>query len=331
MLEPVFHILTPEGWIFTVQAVLLAYVLDWIVGDPKWLYARISHPVVLIGGLISALEARLRDTHHNANRQILAGLVLVMIIIGICFALSATLVWLLAGKSLGWIIIGFVGFLFIAARDLQDHVTAVAKGLGQSLDDGRQAVSQIVGRDPAQLDEAGVARAALESLAENFSDGVVAPLFWFLLAGLPGLICYKAINTMDSMIGHRNERYLYFGRVAARLDDVVNWPASRITGLLICLAALFVKGASAFDAWRCIRRDAGKHTSPNAGWPEAALAGALGLALAGPRTYGSEVVAGAWMGDGRTDATANDILRGIAVYRAACLLIAVGLIAILLL
>jgi adenosylcobinamide-phosphate synthase len=330
MLEPVFHILALDGWIITVQAVLLAYVLDWIIGDPKWLYARISHPVVLIGGLISALEARLWHAQHSPDRQIIAGLVLVTITIGICFALSATLVWLLAGNSFGWIVIGFIGFLFIAARDLQDHVAAVAKGLGQSLAEGRHAVSQIVGRDPAQLDEASVSRAACESLAENFSDGVVAPLFWFLLAGLPGLVCYKAINTMDSMIGHRNDRYLYFGRVAARLDDVVNWPASRITGLLICLAALFVKGASAFDAWHSIRRDAGKHTSPNAGWPEAALAGALGLALAGPRTYGNEVVAGAWMGDGRTDATAHDISRGIGVYRAACLLIGLGLVAILL-
>jgi adenosylcobinamide-phosphate synthase len=329
MLEPVFHILMPDGRDFIVQAVLLAFVLDWIIGDPKWIYDRISHPVVWIGGLISVLEAGLRPTGHSPGRQIVMGTVLTLITAGLSVGLSLLIVGLAAKIDFGWAIAGVVGFIFLAARSLQGHVSAVRKGLVKSLAEGRLAVSMIVGRDPEQLDEAGVSRAALESLAENFSDGVVAPLFWFLLAGLPGLVGYKAINTLDSMIGHRNDKYLYFGRFAARLDDVVNWPASRITGGLICLAALVTTGVSAVNAWRAIRRDAGKHTSPNAGWPEAAFAGALGLALAGPRTYGAEIVDGAWMGDGRVEATADDIARGLRLYRITCLLIA-GLLVLML-
>jgi adenosylcobinamide-phosphate synthase len=170
-----------------------------------------------------------------------------------------------------------------------------------------------------------VSRAALESLAENFSDGVVAPLFWFLLGGLPGLLAYKAINTLDSMIGYRDAKFLYFGRVAARLDDVANWPAARIAGALLCIAALLTPGASAANAWRAMWRDAGKHGSPNAGWPEAAMAGALGLALAGPRDYGDTVIDGAWMGDGRSQADVGDITRGIVVFRWSCGVIALAL------
>jgi len=316
----------PDGWNIAVQTVLLAYAIDLIVGDPKGLYSRISHPVVWIGNLISGLEGILRNPDHSPARQIVQGFVLVLIVVTTSIFFSAAVVWLAGASGIGWVIVGIAGSVFLAARSLQDHVDAVGQGLASNLEEGRGAVSQIVGRDPAQLDEAGVSRAALESLAENFSDGVVAPLFWFLIAGLPGLVVYKAINTLDSMIGHRNESYLWFGRFAARLDDVVNWPASRLTGLLICLAALFAKGADAMNAWRTIRRDAGKHTSPNAGWPEAALAGALGLALAGPRQYGSEVVDGAWMGDGRAEANAGDIARGIVLYRTACMLIAALLV-----
>ena len=187
-----------------------------------------------------------------------------------------------------------------------------------------------MGRDPGQLDEAGVARAALESLAENFSDGVVSPLFWFLLAGLPGLLAYKAVNTLDSMIGHRNPRYLYFGRAAARLDDVVNWPGARITGLLLCLAALLSPGLDAGRAWCVMWRDNGKHASPNAGWPEAAMAGALGLALAGPRSYQGEVTDGPWLGDGGGQAGPGDIGRGCSLYRWTCGMIILIMLALLL-
>jgi adenosylcobinamide-phosphate synthase len=182
---------------------------------------------------------------------------------------------------------------------------------------GREAVSHIVGRDVAVLDVAGIARAAIESLAENFSDGVVAPVFWMLIAGLPGAAVYKAVNTADSMIGHRTPRYQAFGWAAARLDDLLNLPASRLSAFLIIAAASVTPRASASGAWRAVRRDAGRHRSPNAGYPEAAMAGALGLALAGPRSYGGVRVDDALMGDGRRAADAGDIRAALGLYRRA--------------
>ncbi len=326
MFELTFPILSIDGGRLGVQAALLALALDLLFGEPKWLYARVPHPIVWIGALISGLEARLRTRLHGPPGEIALGAVLVVITVMGCAIAGAFVSWLAVQSGYAWIVIGVTGSVFIAARSLHDHVAAVAQGLSQGLPEGRRAVGHIVGRDTAQLDEAGVARASLESLAENFSDGVVAPLFWFLLAGLPGLLAYKAINTLDSMIGHRNERYLYFGRAAARLDDVVNWPAARITGGLLCLAALLTPGMCGSEARRILWRDGGKHASPNAGWPEAAMAGALGVALAGPRVYGSETVAGAWIGDGNGQASAADILRGCKLYRWTCGLIVLALL-----
>ena len=326
MFEIVFPVLTVAGWGLGVQAAFLALALDLLFGEPKWLYVRIPHPIVWIGALISGLEARLYRPQHGAPGQIASGAVLVVITVALCAITGALVAWLAAFSGYGWIVTGVIGSVFIAARSLHDHVTAVAHGLSQGLAEGRGAVRHIVGRDPGQLDEAGVARAALESLAENFSDGVVAPLFWFLLAGLPGLLAYKAINTLDSMIGHRNARYLYFGRVAARLDDLVNWPAARITGALLCLSAVLTPGLSASRAWRIMRRDRGKHTSSNAGWPEAAMAGALGVALAGPRIYDGRPTHGAWIGDGDGQAGAGDIARGCRLYRWTCGLMVLALL-----
>jgi adenosylcobinamide-phosphate synthase len=179
----------------------------------------------------------------------------------------------------------------------------------------------IVGRNPNSLDEAGVSRAAIESLAENFSDGIVAPAFWLGLSGLPGAALYKAANTADSMIGHRTPRHEAFGWAAARFDDLVNLPASRLSALLIVGAAALTHGASPWGALRAVRSDASHHRSPNAGWPEAAMAGALGLRLAGPRVYGDVRVEDRWMGDGRAEATAQDIDRALALYRTACALL----------
>jgi len=276
--------------------------------------------------LISGLEARLYRPQHSAPGQLASGPVLLVITVALCAMAGAAVAWLGAFSGYGWIVSGLIGSVFIAARGLHDHVAAVAQALDQGLEQGRKAVGHIVGRDPGQLDDAGVSRAAIESLAENFSDGVVAPLFWFLLAGLPGLLAYKAINTLDSMIGHRNARYLYFGRAAARLDDLVNWPAARITGAFVCLGAVLTPGVSASRAWRIMWRDRGKHTSPNAGWPEAAMAGALGVALAGPRIYDGKPTHGAWIGDGDGQAGAGDIARGCSLYRRACGLIALALL-----
>jgi adenosylcobinamide-phosphate synthase len=218
----------------------------------------------------------------------------------------------------GFIAVAVLASTMLAQRSLHRYVANVASGLDKnSLDAGRQAVSHIVGRDAATLDRAGVARAAIESLAENFSDGIVAPVFWFLLAGLPGIALYKAINTADSMIGHRTLRHADFGWPAARLDDLVNLPASRLAALLLIAAAVLRKSASASAAWDTVRRDAARHRSPNAGYPEAAMAGALGLSLAGPRVYGGVHVEDAFMGDGRREADAKDIGRALALYRVA--------------
>ncbi|SFC63537.1 adenosylcobinamide-phosphate synthase [Bosea sp. CRIB-10] len=253
----------------------------------------------------------------------MAGVAALLILLGVTLAASLALVALcrLAGP-LALLPLALLASTLLAQRSLHEHVARVADGLERGgLVGGRKAVSMIVGRDPESLDEAGVARAAIESLAENFSDGIVAPAFWLGLGGLPGGALYKAINTADSMIGHKSPRYLAFGWGAARLDDLVNLPASRLTALLLIAAAGLDRQADAGAAWRAVRRDAGRHRSPNAGWPEAAMAGALGLRLAGPRVYGSVRIEDGWMGDGRAEATAADIRRALVLYRRACLLL----------
>ena len=232
------------------------------------------------------------------------------------------------------VFIAVVAAVFIAQKSLGDHVQAVARGLKRDgVEGGRLAVSMIVGRDPKTLDGPGVCRAAIESLSENFADGVVAPAFWYAIAGLPGLLAYKMLNTADSMIGHKNERYIDFGWASARLDDLANWPAARISALLIALAAWLRLG---WDAGRmslsAALRDHGLHRSPNSGWPEAAMAGALDLQLAGPRIYGGVPVSESMMhAAGRGDADHRDITRGVEVFYAACdLLLALVLFTVLL-
>ncbi len=327
ILDSLFPIPGGDGWKFGLLAVTLAYVLDLLFGDPKWLYGRLPHPIVWMGALINKLEGWLRNPRADPQQQTIRGVYLVAIVVGISVLAGNIIAWLANQTGYGWLILGVVGSVFFATRGLHDHVAAVTSGLERGLAPGREAVGHIVGRDPAELDEAGVARAALESLAENFSDGVVAPLFWFLLCGLPGLLAYKAINTMDSMIGHRSERYLYFGQFAARLDDVANWPGARLAGLLICLGALVSPDARAGRAWRVMGRDHGLHTSPNAGWPEGAMAGALDIALAGPRVYHGQTLDGAWIGDGgKRSASHLDIKRGCALYRGTCAIIAFALV-----
>jgi adenosylcobinamide-phosphate synthase len=226
------------------------------------------------------------------------------------------MIWL--GHWLGVVVLAVLGSSLPAQRSLHDHVAAVARGLETGgLVGGRAAVSHIVGRNPERLDEAGVVRAAIESLAENFSDGVVAPAFWGALLGLPGMAAYKTVNTADSMIGHRTPRHEAFGWASARFDDAVNLPASRLSALFILVAARLLRADWRAGA-RAVRRDAGHHRSPNAGWPEAAMAGALGLRLAGPRVYGETLVQDGWMGDGRPEATVADLWRALALFRLAC-------------
>lgn len=238
----------------------------------------------------------------------------------ILITLTGSLAWLVQRYLLmlpfGIAAVALLASTLLAQRSLYDHVARVAAALErEGLAAGRAAVADIVGRDTAALDEAGVVCAAIESLAENFSDGVVAPAFWMAVAGLPGAATYKAINTADSMIGHRTPRHKSFGWAAARLDDLVNLPASRLAALLIIAGAALDGRAAA--AWRAVARDAHRHRSPNAGFPEAAMAGALGLALAGPRVYGGVTVDDAFMGDGRRQASAADIRAALALYRRA--------------
>jgi adenosylcobinamide-phosphate synthase len=241
-----------------------------------------------------------------------------MMLLGVVGAAAFVVQSQLLRLPYGLVAIAVLASTMIAQRSLHRYVANVASALGKDgLEAARRAVSHIVGRDTAGLDRAGVARAAIESLAENFSDAVVAPVFWLAVAGLPGIALFKAINTADSMIGHRTPRHADFGWAAAKLDDLVNLPASRLTALLLIAASALSKDASAGHAWRAVRRDAAQHRSANAGYPEAAMAGALDLSLAGPRIYGGVRIEDAFMGDGRRDAGAKDIVRALALYRTA--------------
>ena len=307
-------------------SLLLAFAFDALVGDPGWLWRRVPHPVVAMGRAITRLEKRCLDgaapPADQARWGQIASLLVIVATTLVAFAVQA----LCQVAPLGWLLLAFAMSTLIAARGLHDHVAAVAAGLEQGLAEGRQAIAHIVGRDPASLDTHGVARAAIESSAENFADGVVAPLFWGALFGLPGIAAYKAINTLDSMIGHRSPRYVHFGRFGARLDDFANWLPARLSAFLILAASLFLPGTKPVEGWRALRRDARRHRSPNAGWPEAAMAGCLGLKLAGPRSYAGQLVDDAWMGEGRAGATPTDIRRALRVYVLACGALAVVLV-----
>ena len=299
-----------------------ALLIERFAGYPQPLFDRISHPVVWIGKLIDWLDKQLNVQGVSAQEGRLRGAVAVVILLAAAFIPTYYLSRILAHWPFGWLAEALLATTLIAQKSLKDHVVAVYDGLGRSLAEGRQKVSMIVGRDPAQLDEAGVSKAALESLAENASDGIVAPVLWYALLGLPGIAMYKAINTADSMIGHRNEKYQWFGWAAARLDDVVNLPASRLTGYLFAAAE-----PSRFkDIVKVMQRDAPKHQSPNAGWPEAAMAAALGLRFGGPRSYNGEMVDLPYMGDGRDSITRDDIQRGLRVLSRAMWLMFFGLL-----
>jgi adenosylcobinamide-phosphate synthase len=302
-----------------VLILLIASGLEALLAYPAPLFRAIGHPVSWIGAMISWLDTVLnRPTFSFSMRRaagVLAVLVLVAVSLGVGIALQT---FAHAIPQLGFVVTVLVVAMLLAGGNLDRHVREVAASLrADGLAGGRRSVAKIVGRDPETLDEAAVCRAAIESLSENASDGVTAPALWFLIGGLPGIITYKAINTADSMIGHMSDRYRAFGWAAARLDDLVNLPASRLTGLAFIAAAILVPGASAKSAWRAYWRDAAKHRSPNAGWPEAAMAGALGLRLGGPRIYGGSLVADSWMGNGRAEATPDDIERALTIYRVA--------------
>ena len=301
---------------------LLALGFDAWIGDPAWLWKRLPHPVVLFGALIDRAERWGNDPVLPANVKRRNGWIAITVLIAAAVGAGIVLVLSLRITGpIGLLLEAMIVGVFLAQRSLHEHVAAVAVAMRKSgLAGGRRAVAMIVGRDPERLGETGVCRAAIESLAENFADGIVAPAFWYAVAGLPGLLAYKMANTADSMIGHLTDRHRDFGRGAAKLDDLLNLFPARLTSVLLGIATL---GRTQTILART-RTDAPRHRSPNAGWPEAAMAYAIDIALGGPRSYGegmlSEPVLNA---SGRSTATAADIDRALAVYTRACMVLSV--------
>jgi len=315
-----FGLSNGDGGFDPLIFMVIALMIDAYVGDMSVVFSRIRHPVVWIGDLVGFLDDKLNRDNRGQMDRAFRGLIVVLFVISTCAAIGWCIAWVGQNYPFGWTLELILLVALIAQRGLYDHVRQVKSGMEESLESGREAVSHIVGRDPTQLDDHGVCRAAIESLAENFSDGVVAPIFWYVLFGFPGILVYKAVNTMDSMIGYRNERYKAFGMTAARLDDILNIIPARLSGLFICLAAAVAPTANPWRALKTMLRDAGKHRSPNAGWPEGAMAGALGLALAGPRKYRENQVNDPWIGDGDARALPKDIKRALYIFVVACLI-----------
>lgn len=298
-------------------AAALALLVERLFGYPKPLYDKIGHPVEWFGTVLKKLEALLYDPQAEPMQARIRGLAVLLALLLIVTIPAVFVASILSTLKFGWIVEALLATALIAQHSLYEHVSAVGKGLDTSLNEGRKAVARIVGRDPATLDESGVVKGALESLAENASDGIVAPVLWYALLGLPGIVAYKAINTADSMIGHKSERYIYFGWAAARLDDLINLPASRLTGFLFAAAAAWNDQERGKLAVLAMWRDAPKHQSPNAGWPESALAASLGVKFGGPRSYEGARVDLPWMGEGRETLNRDDIRKGLRLYGTA--------------
>lgn len=309
----------PDGLLL----LFMAMAVDAALGEMGPLFRLLPHPVVLIGRVIGLLDRRLnrpeRSEADRRRRGILVALGLSLAALGI----GAVIAFLARVLPHFWLFEVFVAATLLAQRSLFEHVNDVAVALKEhGLEAGRYAVSRIVGRDPQSLDSHGVIRAAIESLAENFGDGVVAPVFWYALLGLPGLILYKTVNTADSMIGHMNDKYRAFGMASARLDDVLNYIPARLAGVLLIVAAPFVPRGRPIRALVTMLRDAKHHRSPNSGRPEAAMAGALDLALGGPRKYPGLTVNEKWIGSGRARAEPADLQRALHLYTVSCVWLA---------
>jgi adenosylcobinamide-phosphate synthase len=305
-------------------AMTVAMIVDALLGWPESLFARVGHPVTWLGRLITILDISCNRPVDTPAMRRIAGVVVALGVIALAAALGWAVQAALASEWSRIVLLGIVAWPCVALRSLYDHVAAVAHPLqAGDIAAARSAVAQIVGRDPAALDEAGIARAAIESLAENTSDGIVAPVLWGALFGLPGIVGYKAINTLDSMIGHRTARHEAFGWAAARIDDLANFIPARLTGVLFALLS-----ARPADAMSCMLRDANRHRSVNAGWPEAAMAGALGVRLSGPRIYHGSATDEPWLNEEARDPLAPDIGQGLRLYKRAMVLLA-GALAIL--
>jgi adenosylcobinamide-phosphate synthase len=299
-------------------AMLIALCIDAIIGWPDAIYRRIGHPVTWIGALISGLERRLNIAGRARKGW---GVFTCAVVVTAATLPALALVWAVPSGIAGAIIMGVLCWPLVAARSMYSHVAAVQRPLqAGDITDARHHVSMIVGRDPAQLDARGIARAALESLAENTSDGVVAPLFWGAVLGPAGIAAYKAINTLDSMIGHKTPRYQDFGWFSARLDDHVNMVPARLTGGLFALS-----GARPRESLRAMLRDARAHRSPNAGWPEAAMAGALNIRLSGPRVYENHTANEPWLNSAAPDPSPDSLAQGLHIYTRAMVVFGIGL------
>ncbi len=302
---------------FHLWTLFLALIIDAIIGDPDWLWRKLPHPVVWIGNVIFWLDERFNKSTDSRKERRRKGLLVLIFLVFLGTLSGLALQFLINSLFIPWFFEALVVAIFLSSRSLYDHVVLVARKLDDyNLGPARNAVALIVGRDPKTLDRSGISRAAIESLAENYSDGVIAPALWYLIAGLPGLIVYKMVNTADSMIGHKTSRYHDFGRTSALFDDLINVPASRITAMLCILGVAIHHGTlAAKNAYSSIRRDAAKHRSPNAGWPEAAIAGGLGIALSGPRTYGGKRGDEAWINEsGRQQLGPADISSSLTIY-----------------
>ena len=315
-----FGFANTEHGLDPLALLLIALLLDGYLGEAKLPLRLFRHPVEIIGALIDWFDRKLNRENRTAVDRAFRGALVVIIVAGLSGTVGWGSSWLTQHHDFGWVLELFILTAMLAGRGLYDSVRAVGIGLEESLEKGRQAVSQIVGRAPKHLDKHGVSRAAIESCAENFSDGLVAPVFWYVLFGLPGLMVYKAINTLDSMIGHMTPKYQAFGMTAARVDDVLNLIPARLSGLFLVLAATFTPGAHPFKALKIMLRDSGKHRSMNAGWPEGAAAGALDIALAGPRRYQESITDDPWLGDGTARAGVKDIRRMLYLYVTAALI-----------
>ena len=284
----------------TLSCILLALILDAFLGEPVWIWSKIPHPTVIMGKIIKWCELKYNNGINRKNKGILfiAFMVIFLAIFGYLIErLPFSAIWKI-----------LIVAILLSHKSLTEHVTAVSLGLQKNLSQGRTAVAMIVGRDTANLAETDIARSAIESAAENFSDGIIAPLFWFLIGGLPGILIYKFVNTSDSMIGYKNIQYNQFGWAAARLDDLLNWIPARLSGLLICIVH---QNNSALNImWR----DAKLHRSPNAGWPESAMAGVLDVSISGPRSYEGVIKNYPFVNvDGKKKLTAVDIDNAVDV------------------
>ena len=304
---------------------LLAILIDAIVGDPDFIYLRLKHPVQLMGLMISYLDKKLNKQYQNSFYQRISGIILIIFLLILTALFGLVLKHIFNLIPHGWILEAFIISSMIAAKSLYQHVKSVQNSLETStLDEARLEASKIVGRNTKNLDNHGVARSAIESLSENFSDGIIAPIFWTVILGLPGILAYKMLNTADSMIGHKNHKYIYFGWASARLDDIANFIPARISALLFCIVASFSGRAAFIRSFKAVHNDAKKLDSINSGYPEAAMAGALNLILAGPRLYSGEDFEGNWIGDSVKGSTSNathkEIGKALSLYTKACIL-----------